>query len=401
MSADFFRDITAFSDFRDVINPAHYHAIPGDWLVAIADVAGSTRAIQEGRYKDVNVIGASSIIAVLNATAGTEIPYVFGGDGASFIIPPQMREAVANALQGTKEMAQTGFGMTLRAGLVPMEDIRRAGHNIVVAKYNISEHAAIAMFDGGGMSCAEYLVKSPDSAQRYDSAAYAGTAAPPADFRGLECRWNPLKARKGGNTLSLLARAQHTRDSAAVYDALLEKIREIYGAADDYRPARTGNMNLTFNPRYLRQEFEVHTSNSAFAERFGYAAKLAFEAVIGTALFTFDLKAGNVDGKQYVVDAVLNTDFQKFDDMLRMVIDSTPQQTETLKLYLDQQYEQGRLFYGTHTADAALLTCLIFSHHKKHIHFIDGASGGYAMAAQKMKEQMKEAQENPARRSVN
>jgi hypothetical protein len=37
----------------------------------------------------------------------------------------------------------------------------------------------------------------------------------------------------------------------------------------------------------------------------------------------------------------------------------------------------------------ALITCLIFNRNDKHLHFIDGARGGYGAAAKAMKEQMK------------
>jgi hypothetical protein len=92
---------------------------------------------------------------------------------------------------------------------------------------------------------------------------------------------------------------------------------------------------------------------------------------------------------------VLNTDFQKFDEMLRMVMDSHPKQTSELIEYLDTQYRQGKVYYGAHTAKEALITCLILDRQEKHFHFIDGASGGYALAAKNMKEQEKLMKPNP------
>ena len=44
-------------------------------------------AIEAGRYKDVNVIGASIIISVLNAVGEVDLPYTFGGDGAALLVP--------------------------------------------------------------------------------------------------------------------------------------------------------------------------------------------------------------------------------------------------------------------------------------------------------------------------
>ena len=63
----FYADLPGFSGF-DHFSDAHcYAALPPDWFVVITDVQGSTRAIEEGRYKQVNALGAASIIALLNA----------------------------------------------------------------------------------------------------------------------------------------------------------------------------------------------------------------------------------------------------------------------------------------------------------------------------------------------
>jgi hypothetical protein len=54
-----------FTSFAEFTDPAHYRAAPGDWLVVVTDIENSTRAISEGRYKDVNMLAASGIVAVL------------------------------------------------------------------------------------------------------------------------------------------------------------------------------------------------------------------------------------------------------------------------------------------------------------------------------------------------
>ena len=78
----FYRSVPRFERFADVADPACYRALPGDWLVGVADVVNSTGAIAGGRYKAVNIVGAGVICAVLNARGGEPFPFVFGGDGA-------------------------------------------------------------------------------------------------------------------------------------------------------------------------------------------------------------------------------------------------------------------------------------------------------------------------------
>jgi len=55
--------------------------------------------------------------------------------------------------------------------------------------------------------------------------------------------------------------------------------------------------------------------------------------------------------------------------------------------------------YGTHQASAALMTCLVRSYDGDHLHFVDGADGGYALAAKQMKAQLqaREAASEPRR----
>ncbi|MGB7075804.1 MAG: DUF3095 family protein, partial [Xanthobacteraceae bacterium] len=85
-SESFYAAVPARRGFRSLMDPGHYTPLPIDWLVGIADVVASTKAIAEKRYKAVNMAGAAVIAAVTNALGGREFPFVFGGDGASFAV---------------------------------------------------------------------------------------------------------------------------------------------------------------------------------------------------------------------------------------------------------------------------------------------------------------------------
>ena len=83
----FFGTLPSFDDFMAVFEETNYTPIPDGWTIVITDIKGSTKAITEGRYKDVNMVGAASISAVLNVTRANEVPFSFGGDGATFVAP--------------------------------------------------------------------------------------------------------------------------------------------------------------------------------------------------------------------------------------------------------------------------------------------------------------------------
>ncbi|MFN8791305.1 MAG: DUF3095 family protein [Bdellovibrionales bacterium] len=87
MSETFYRDLPPFTDFESVLDARHYQEAPSDWSLILTDIQGSTVAIEQGRYKHVNMIGAASITCVLNHLKPLEIPFVFGGDGATLLVP--------------------------------------------------------------------------------------------------------------------------------------------------------------------------------------------------------------------------------------------------------------------------------------------------------------------------
>ncbi len=73
-----------------------------------------------------------------------------------------------------------------------------------------------------------------------------------------------------------------------------------------------------------------------------------------------------------------------------MVLDVSETQAERIARYLAREQDAGRLVYGAHLADTALMTCLVFSlERSQHLHFIDGSDGGFAMAAKKFKSQLR------------
>jgi hypothetical protein len=112
----FFANLPCFTDFEQVSDPAVYHRAPENYWLVITDVQGSTQAIEQGRYKEVNLAGASSIAAVTNSCP-MRIPFIFGGDGATFLIPAEVLEAVKESLIRTQTFVKSSFGLHPTRGL--------------------------------------------------------------------------------------------------------------------------------------------------------------------------------------------------------------------------------------------------------------------------------------------
>lgn len=77
-----------------------------------------------------------------------EIPFVFGGDGASILIPSRFIPEANNALLAVQRLAEDEFNLVLRTGIVPLAAIT-SNYEIKVAKLCISENYNQAILRGG------------------------------------------------------------------------------------------------------------------------------------------------------------------------------------------------------------------------------------------------------------
>ncbi len=134
----FYLNLPTLENFIEITNPLNFFSLPPDWYIVITDIRGSTQAIEAGRYRDVNILGVSSIIAVLNRAKHLEIPFIFGGDGASLLIPPSLFSEAKQALLATQDMAQREFQLNLRVGIVPINTVRDTDYDVKVAKVRVS-----------------------------------------------------------------------------------------------------------------------------------------------------------------------------------------------------------------------------------------------------------------------
>ena len=384
----FYNDLKPFRDFDSFTQMTAYTPVPDDWSVIVSDIRNSTRAIEKGRYKDVNVIGAACITAVLNICGDLDIPYVFGGDGASLAIPESLSGKVHDVLLGLRRLAREKFEFDLRTGMVNVADLRSRGVDVRVRKFELSPGNHLAMFCGHGMELAEALIKEPAQNNPYCLDSDADCAYP--DLTGLSCRWEPLRPR-AGRMVSLMVRPTTTDPvvEQQTFAELLNIFSQILGnASHDAIPVSAQNLKFRWPPRGLKYE-RLLAGGSGF--RLRKHAGLLLQSLVQFWCERFDRKAGSYDAPVYRKELRRNADYRKYDDVLRMVLDVSPMQADALKDYCQAKYHDGTLVYGMHIADSALMTCLLFNLEQgEHIHFIDGNDGGFALAARDFKARMKQ-----------
>jgi len=384
-SEGFFRELPELSEFSHAAELEKYADAPSSWHVVITDVRGSTRAIEAGRYRDVNALGVSSIVAVQNALSDLEVPYVFGGDGATLLVPGSRLARVEAALRGVRRMAETAFELELRAATVSVGELERAGERVRVARLRVSPAICLAVFAGGGFACAERWVKDPSAGERFAVPAHGDESA---DLEGFECRWRPVESRFG-SVISLLVFALSPSDAEreATYKRAIAAIERVL-AGRDARPVRLEGLRMLGIFGDFSTEARVRTGTARGARFDAASAHARKQSLVGRALMMLKQSAGGFDGERYRAELVENTDFRKFDETLRMVLDVSDRELEELVSHLAREHQQGHLVYGLHRSKSALMTCFVRAYRGNHVHFVDGNDGGYALAAKALKAQL-------------
>ncbi len=371
--SDFYDTLPILDDFAEAVNIQNYRPLPDGWVVGIADVVASTQAVAQGRYKTVNMVGAGVIAAVSNALERRAFPFVFCGDGASFAVSAADADAAARALAAMALFSQTEFQIEMRAAMLPVGDIRAAGRDVRVARFGASSHCAYAMLGGGGIAWLETEAKRG----RYTLTPAPLGARP--DLTGLSCRWSVAPAKRGVILSVIVA----PRGEDPRFASLVRKIVGIVlSAADAGSPIAVESLSIAEPSAALGFEASVAKASGASRLRSQLAALKGY--LTAAAFHRFKLRAGSFDMATFVGDVAANADFRKFDDTLRMTLDCSEAFAGALEARLAAAQEYAD--YGTFRQSAAQLTCFVPSYGDRgHIHFVDGADGGYAMAATAMK----------------
>lgn len=373
----FYTQMPCFNEFSKSFDASNYQAAPKSWWVVITDVKGSTKAIEDGRYQDVNTIGAATIASLQNVMAHEAFPFAFGGDGATAIIPDHKKKAAESELCALRTLAESNFGLGLRVGMVSVAELEDEGLPVLIGKYELQSRYPMAVFRGGALTRAEEKIK--ESEEKYGVTCKGDTTT---DLSKLSCRWQPLESQNG-KILTLLVQALH-QNKAATYLSFTHSLEAIMGgtleSANPVNPEKMRYRSLT------KMLFAEKRFQRSFISLLGRAVTIVMAWMIfATKLFRFVPSM-----RRYLDENPSHSDYKKFDEVLRMVIDCSPEQIDAIQKLCQGQFTLGKIHYGIHCSHEALMTCYVPTMNAgEHIHFIDGGDGGYAMAAKQLKAQAK------------
>ena len=294
----------------------------------------------------------------------------------AFAVSPDDLELAREALAATAIWVKEDLNLMMRVALVPLAAIRAQGLDVRVARFGPSSNLSYAMFSGGGLAWAEAAMKRGE---------FAVPAAPPGtqpDLSGLSCRFEeiPVDARRD----PLRAGGAGVRRRSAAFRKLIEDIVALVERSPDSgRPVPAGGPPLRWPPAGVEFEARAQRGGSLFRRRAvrarAHAVCLCGHAVWHQASAASCRKPMCSRWWRIPTSANMTTDCGWSSIARRNWSARWPQR-------LAEAASSSIARYGLHRQDAAMMTCFTPSALRSdHVHFIDGARGGYASAATALK----------------
>ncbi len=377
-SSGFFAGLPLLQSAQGTFDEAKYLAAPDDWAVVVTDVVDSTAAIANGAHKTVNFVAAMAIAALKNLCAPEMIPFLFGGDGAVVMVPPQHAGATRRELARVRGLASREFGLQLRVGATTVARLRQHGSQVRVGRYEPSPGNSFGVFLGGGVGLLETAVRGRGAADLIAAAAIPESLddAVSPDLSGLSCRWEEIRSQRGKMLTLILNGAPDPREIYAT-------VMQLAGQRGDPRPVRLDTLNTRWPPKGFMLEARARQSGGFLL---GSVFNVLFETFVAWFVFACNRPISGFDPVRYRSEITTNTDFCKHDETLCFVIDCPPEAIDVIRTYVERCAATESFQFGMDVAETALMTCLVTSStNGLHVHFVDGGGGGYTNAAKRMK----------------
>jgi hypothetical protein len=178
--------------------------------------------------------------------------------------------------------------------------------------------------------------------------------------------------------VSLLVIARNLDSQAAAFKKVITNLDEIYGNPQMRRPISVARLKMKTSLAKIALEMRARWGGV----RPIYFMKGWVSMLLGYYYFR------TPKGKYYLTSLVDMSDTLVIDGRINTVISGTPQQRVLLQAALDSIEASGEILYGLHTSKESVISCYVRNLNDRHVHFVDGADGGYTMAAAMLKGKM-------------
>ena len=356
-----------------------FSSVPKNWSIVVTDIENSTAAVANGFHNDVNLCATGSIITVLNTIKTVnkkiEIPYFFGGDGSTFIIPNTILTPVLEALNNYSHHIKNTLNLNLRVGHLELEKVYNNNVTLRITKLRHNKYLTTPVVLGNGIKYAENVIKDNFKVSHVDTSVLA------LNLEGMECRWDEIyPSQTEKKVICLLVNCNDEKKQAEIYGTIMNEINYVFGDLNNRNPITALKLRLNTSIEKIKKEMHVKLGKN----KTSYLLNNWLITIFGKYYFKL-FKAG----KRYVYKVSQLSDTIMLDGSINTVISGTNKQVSRLQILLDDLESNNKIIYGLHTTHASIMSCYIQDRKEKHIHFVDGTEGGYTSAAIMFKEKLK------------
>ncbi|WP_179376279.1 DUF3095 family protein [Winogradskyella wichelsiae] len=361
-------------------NESCFSEVPNTWHVVVVDILNSTLAVDQGKHHQVNLTATGAIISVLNfirkEKQNIEIPYFFGGDGATFIIPTLFLNKIIKILDNYSLHIKKNTNLILRVGHISVAYLLTQKTSLKIAKHQLTDQLSIPIVLGNGLKKAEEIIKT-----NFEESYATNFEKALLNLEGMECRWkeiNPIQTQK--KVVCLLLDAINEADQRLIYREVISEMDTFFGAFNNRQPIKSNNLKLNFSILNIWEEMKI----SLTKQNFGYLLKKWFSTLVGK--FYLNLSS---NGKQYLKQIGQLSHTFMLDGMINTVFTAEQSKIDLFTDYLNQLEKDKKIIYGIHITHASVMSCYVLDRKTKHSHFVDGTEGGYTSAAKMLKQKLK------------
>lgn len=361
-------------------NESLFHAVPEDWHLILIDVENSTQAIQEGKHQDINLSATGAIVAVLNTIKklhpNVRVPYFFGGDGVTFISPPELVDELIKVLATYRLHILKTSGLHFKLGSIKLEEVYKTNLTLRIAKLKLTPQLTIPIVIGNGFKHAENKIK-----EDFTKNDVSQIPKEILDLTGMQCRWKEIEAPTDESKIfCLLVQVKQEENQGVLFKAIIQKMNKIFGDYANRQPISIPKLILDLDPKKIKNELQF---------RLGRVQSIQFLkdwliTIFGKFYFKFFKK-----GKKYVQRVKQLSHTIMIDGALNTICSGTQADINTFLKYLNELEGFGDIVYGIHITDSSIMSCYVQDYGLKHNHFVDGSEGGYTKAAVMLKSKLK------------
>ncbi|GAA4311250.1 DUF3095 domain-containing protein [Pontixanthobacter gangjinensis] len=352
--------------------------LPDSWHILVADIRNSTQAVAEGKHNNVNLVATGCVIAILNLAESNNInvPFFFGGDGAVFLIPEELKDNSLAVLEKHNQNARKNFNFSLSIGSFSIADIYRENIGLQIARVRVNKNFNIPVILGTALQYAENRIKNNDYSQQIS------TNGAQLDLSGMECKWDRIRPpMEDQEVISLIIEGCEESDFSRVYSKIMAAIDDIYGSVGRRKP---------ISVKKLKIKAGLHRINAELRTKLGRWSLPAFLKSFMIANFGELYLKNTKAGMTYLQKLVELSDNLSLDGRINTVITGNSSQRKKLTAYLDKLEKLQLIRYGYHVSEESIMSCYVKdTSTDQHVHFIDGGDGGYTKAANHLKSKYK------------